>query len=57
MQRDPRPNDNEDDTLPPDQGSTSGTTPDEDFVGRIQGTDVGYAEKTGGERRAEVEGS
>ncbi len=37
----------------PDQGSTTGTTPDDEYVGRIAGTDVGYEEETGAERRAE----
>jgi hypothetical protein len=36
----------------PDQGSTTGTTPSEEFVGRVAGQDVGYAEEQGGERRA-----
>lgn len=39
----------------PDQGSTTGTTPDEQFVGRVSGQDVGYAGETGAERRAEWE--
>ena len=39
----------------PDQGSTTGTTPSETFVGRVSGQDVGYAGETGGERRAEWE--
>jgi hypothetical protein len=38
----------------PDQGSTTGTTPSGDFVGRVQGQDVGYAGETGAERRAAV---
>ncbi|MCO5971685.1 hypothetical protein [Actinoallomurus soli] len=37
----------------PDQGTTTGTTPNETFVGRVQGQDVGYAEETGAERRAQ----
>jgi hypothetical protein len=37
----------------PDQGSTTGTTPDDEYVGRIAGQDVGYEEETGAERRAE----
>jgi hypothetical protein len=37
----------------PDQRTTTGTTPDEEFVGRVAGEDVGYAEETGAERRAE----
>lgn len=36
----------------PDQGSTTGTTPSETFVGRVSGQDVGYAGETGAERRA-----
>ena len=36
----------------PDQGSTTGTTPSEEFVGRVSGQDVGYAGETGAERRA-----
>jgi hypothetical protein len=39
----------------PDQGSTTGTTPSEEFVGRASGEDVGYAGETGAERRAEWE--
>jgi hypothetical protein len=34
----------------PDQGSTTGTTPTEEYVGRIAGQDVGYAGEQGGER-------
>jgi hypothetical protein len=37
----------------PDQGSTTGTTPDDEYVGRVAGQDVGYEEETGAERRAE----
>ena len=36
----------------PDQHSTTGTTDSEEFVGRVQGQDVGYAGETGAERRA-----
>ena len=36
----------------PDQGSTTGTTTSESFVGRAAGQDTGYAEETGAERRA-----
>jgi hypothetical protein len=43
------------DVSKPDQGSTTGTTPDETYVGRIVGQDVGYEEETGAERRAETE--
>ena len=39
----------------PDQGSTTGTTPSEEFVGEAVGQDVGYAEEQGGERRAKWE--
>lgn len=35
----------------PDQGSTTGTTPNETFVGRVAGQDVGYEGETGAERR------
>ena len=37
----------------PDQHTTTGTTPNETFVGRVAGQDVGYAGETGAERRAE----
>ena len=40
----------------PDQGSTTGTTPDDEYVGRAAGQDVGYEEETGAERRAEASG-
>jgi hypothetical protein len=39
----------------PDQHSTTGTTPDDTYVGRVSGTDVGYAGPTGAEVRAEAE--
>jgi hypothetical protein len=39
----------------PDQGSTTGTTPSGEFVGRVAGQDVGYAEDQGGERLARFE--
>ena len=39
----------------PDQGSTTGTTPSESFVGQAVGQDVGYAEEQGGERRVRWE--
>lgn len=35
-----------------DQHSTTGTTPNEKFVGRVSGADPGYAGETGAERRA-----
>jgi hypothetical protein len=40
-----------DDEDKPDQASTTGTTPNDEFVGRVAGEDVGYAEETGAERR------
>jgi hypothetical protein len=36
----------------PDQGSTTGTTANGEFVGRVAGQDVGYAGEQGAERRA-----
>jgi hypothetical protein len=36
----------------PDQHTSTGTTPNEEFVGRAAGQDVGYAGETGAERRA-----
>lgn len=39
----------------PDQGSTTGTTPSEDFVGRVAGQDVGSVGEQGAERRAAFE--
>ena len=36
----------------PDQASTTGTTPDDEYVGRVAGNDPGYSEETGAERRA-----
>lgn len=38
----------------PDQNSTTGTTPNDTFVGRATGADVGYAGETGAERRAQA---
>ena len=38
----------------PDQQSTTGTTPDETYVGRVAGDDVGYAGETGAEARSEA---
>ena len=71
MERDPRPHEEDTDPddaqalsratggvadpEAPDQGSTTGTTPNEEFVGRVAGQDVGYAEEQGGERRARYE--
>lgn len=37
----------------PDQGSTTGTTPDDEYVGRVAGTDPGDVGESGAERRAE----
>ena len=39
----------------PDQHSSTGTTPNDELVGRVSGQDVGYAGETGAERRAEWE--
>ena len=39
----------------PDQQTTTGTTPNEEYVGRVAGQDVGYAEETGAERRASAD--
>ena len=39
----------------PDQGSTTGTTPDGEYVGRIAGDDVGYEGEQGGERQKAAE--
>jgi len=36
-----------------DEGSTTGATPDGEYVGRVAGQDTGYEEETGAERRAE----
>ncbi|MBV9595093.1 MAG: hypothetical protein JO147_15000 [Actinobacteria bacterium] len=38
----------------PDHASTTGVEESPEFVGRIAGDDVGYAEETGSERRAEA---
>jgi hypothetical protein len=40
------------DASKPDQASTTGTTPDDEYVGRIAGDDPGFAEETGAERRS-----
>lgn len=37
----------------PDQASTTGSTPDDEYVGRVAGSDVGYAGETGAERRSD----
>ncbi|MDQ1626899.1 MAG: hypothetical protein QOI54_643 [Actinomycetota bacterium] len=39
----------------PDQNSTTGTTPNEEFVGRGSGDDGGYEGETGAEARAATE--
>jgi hypothetical protein len=39
----------------PDQHTTTGTTPNDEFVGRVSGEDAGYEEETGAERRARAE--
>ena len=38
----------------PDQHSTTGTTPNETFVGRVSGADPGFVGETGAERRAQA---
>jgi hypothetical protein len=40
----------------PDQASTTGTTPDDEYVGRVAGDDPGDAGEDGAERRAQAEG-
>lgn len=40
----------------PNQASTTSTSEDAEYVGRIAGDDLGYAEETGAERRAEADG-
>lgn len=35
-----------------DQASTTGTTPDDEYVGRVAGDEAGEAEETGAERRS-----
>jgi hypothetical protein len=47
-----RPTGGVEDDAEPDQGSSTGTTPNEEVVGRAGGQDVGYAGETGAERRA-----
>lgn len=44
------------DASAPDQHSTTGTTPNEKFVGRVSGADPGYEGETGAERRAAAAG-
>lgn len=41
----------------PDQHSTTGTTPNETYVGRVAGADTGYEGETGAERRSREAGS
>jgi hypothetical protein len=69
MERDPRPGEDDTDRddaealsratggVPdpdePDQHSTTGSSPNETFVGRVAGTDVGYEGETGAERRGD----
>ena len=36
----------------PDQASTTGTTPDDEYVGRVAGDEAGEAGESGAERRA-----
>ena len=40
----------------PDANETTGTTPNEKFVGRVSGQDVGYEEEQGAETRAAAGG-
>ena len=40
----------------PDQNETTGTTPNDKFVGRVAGVDVGYEEEQGAEVRAAAGG-
>jgi hypothetical protein len=43
---------------PADQNSTTGTTPNDEFVGRVSGDDGGgYEDETGAEARARESGS
>lgn len=46
----------EDGVEAPDRHSSTGTTPNETMVGRVQGQDAGYAGETGAEKRAAAEG-
>ncbi len=41
----------------PDQNSTTGTTPSEEFVGRAAGDDGGYEGETGAEARGRQSGT
>lgn len=43
-----------DENSDPDGTSTTGTDPNEGFVGRVAGDDAGYAGETGAEARAEA---
>lgn len=38
----------------PDQASTTGTTPDDEYVGRVAGDDPGFVGETGAERRSQT---
>ena len=40
----------------PNEASTTSTSKDEEYVGRVAGDDIGYEEETGAERRAEADG-
>jgi len=44
-----------DDPAADDPNSTTGTTPNDEYVGRVEGQDVGYAGETGAERRAQAQ--
>ena len=43
------------DKADPNQASTTSTSKDEEYVGRVAGDDIGYEEETGAERRAEAD--
>jgi hypothetical protein len=45
------------DPTAPDANSSTGTTPSDVHVGRVEGQDVGYAGETGAERRARAGGA
>lgn len=44
----------EEDSESPDHHSTTGSTPNDTFVGRVSGADPGAGEETGAERRAQA---
>lgn len=48
-----RENDSSEPEETPDTTSTTGTGPNQEFVGRVAGDDPAYAEETGAERRAQ----